>query len=84
MEIKTIKFNIELSYNELSIIADGLKTSIIKSIENYWVQHQAGWQLQEKERLEMCKIMYEALGLKHIYEEIFEKAKEIFKKHNEA
>lgn len=83
MHIEAQKFNIEMSHEELWNTAFDVKRSIEYTLETHWVNHQANWEHNEKERLNRCKTMFRAIGRPDLYEEVFSNAKKIFKAFND-
>jgi hypothetical protein len=83
MNIEAQKFNIEMTHEELWNTAFDVRRSIEHTLQTHWVNHQANWEHNEKERLNRCKTMFLALGRPELHEDIFSKAKEIFKSFND-
>jgi hypothetical protein len=83
MNIEAQKFNIEMSHEELWNTAFDVRRSIEHTLQTHWVYHQANWEHNENERLNRCKTMFLALGRPELHEEVFNKAKEIFKAFND-
>ena len=84
MEIKSEKFIIEMTHDELWNTAFDIRRSIEYALQTHWINHQDVWEKNEKERLFRCKRMVVALGRVELYDEIFGKAKEIFTEFNKT
>ena len=83
MNIEAQKFTLEMSHNELWSTAFDVRRSLETALKEHWINHQSDWQKHEAERLHRMKKMFLHLGRPDLYEEIFEKAVEVFKSFND-
>ena len=82
MNIKAKKFKIEMSHNELWSTAFDVRKALEYSLKTHWVNHQDSWITNEKESLNRCRIMFNALSRPELFEEVFKIADIIFSEFN--
>jgi hypothetical protein len=83
MNIEAKDFEIRMSYSELWTLAFDVRNSLRHTLETHWINFQDSWQEHEKKRLAIIRTMFFALGRPDLYEESFEIANNVFRKHNE-
>ena len=83
MNIEAKDFELTLTYGELWSTAFDVQSALVNTLETHWINHQSSWKEHEKDRLSRLRSMFYALGRPDLHEQIFPRAEEIFKKHNE-
>lgn len=82
MRIEAKGYNLEITVDELWLLAFSVKNSLENSIKNHWVNNQDVWKKNEKEKLMLLETMFTALGRLDVYNGIFKEAEIIFEKFN--
>lgn len=82
MNIEAKEFELKMTHGELWQIAFDLRSNIQNTIKTHWVNHQSNWPHNEKERLNIIRSMFFALGRPGLYEDIMPFAEQTFKEFN--
>ena len=83
MDIEAENFKLVMSQSDLWATAFDVKQALESTVERHWVNHQDVWEQNEKERLNRIKVFFYALGRPDLYDDVFVRVKELFKKYNE-
>jgi len=82
MDIESKGFIINVTQKELRTICSCIEIAIIHNARTHWINHQSSWENGEKEPLYILKQAFSNLGRIDLYEDIFKKVEDIFKKFN--
>ena len=67
MDIEAKLFELKMTYGELWSTAFDVQISLEHTLKTHWVNHQARWEENEKDRLNRLRSMFYALGRPELY-----------------
>ncbi len=83
MEIKAKNYEIHLDQNEMWDLMFDIYWSILRSVENHWVNHQDIWEKEEAKKLKMLERFCNVQDRPDIFRSLHYEVEQRFKAHNE-